>query len=99
MTWAQTIKAEYAALKEDEDLLHNKVLHKRILSTWAQESPKFLGALQKDQMAEELAFVVQERMWQTEEALRKGGMAYPDSLEQAEREELMLEPEAQRPLE
>lgn len=48
------------------------------------------------QVLEDMAFASQERMWQSMEDYRAGGMPPTDVREQAEREHLMLEPELPR---
>lgn len=92
--FAAKIRKEYQALKADENLLHNRDLHRRILMTWQQTSPRMWKNLERMGLAEPLAFVLQERMWQESKRLREAGMPVTDAREQAEREHLMLEPEA-----
>lgn len=91
--WGKEIRQEYQRMQEDEDLVHNKALHLRILKTWERDSPKMWARLQALKVAEEMAFVSQERMWQTARLYREGGMPVTDAREQAEKEHLMLEPE------
>lgn len=86
------IKAERQKY-EQQEVLHNKELHKQILGTWRRDSPKMYRRLVNLKVLDDLAFVCQERMWQTVEQYRKGGMAPTDAREQAELEHLMLEPE------
>lgn len=86
------IKAERQKY-ERQEVLHNKQLHQQILGAWRRDSPKMYKRLKKLKVLDDLAFVCQERMWQTAEQYREGGMPPTDALEQAEREHLMLEPE------
>lgn len=91
----QRIKAEHQKYLADEETLHNQELHKRILLTWQQNSPKMVLRLRTQGVLEALAYVCQQRMWQERKQLIKAGMPLTDAREQAEREHLMLEPEAQ----
>lgn len=91
--WKAEIEKEYASLKANDAVLHNKELHRTILENWKQHSPKMWANLQAAGMTDKLAYVLQERMWVLMNALMKGGMPYTDAQEQAEREILMLEPE------
>lgn len=90
---AMKIKAERQQY-EQEGVIHNKILHKQILATWLRDSPQMHARLQKQKVLEDLAYVSQERMWRQMRAYQDGGMAMTDAKEQAEREHLMLEPEA-----
>ena len=74
---------------------HNLEMHRRILETWRLHSPKMWRSLERNNLAVPLAFVLQQRMWQESKSLREAGMPAPDAREQAERNHLMLEPEAQ----
>jgi hypothetical protein len=91
--WARKIKQEAAALKADEYLLHNRRFHRELLQTWQEHSPVMWERLQKADLADDLAWVLQERMWNRSKELRESGMPIPDAREQAEREFLMREPE------
>lgn len=91
--WVKEIRAEYKRLTEDEMTLHNSGMHQRILDTWREGSPKMWANLVKHNLTEELAFVLQERMWNRQKELMKAGYPVTDAREVAEREELMLEPE------
>lgn len=95
--YSAQIRQEHKTLQQDETVLHNADLHRRILESWKQDSPRMWARLQRAELAEPLAFVVQERMWQERDALVKAGMAMTDAREQAERNHLMLEPEGRRP--
>jgi hypothetical protein len=77
----------------------NNLLHKHILETWRRDSPKMWADLQAagPRMAHKLAFVQQEKMWRRTDELMEGGLPFTDAREMAEREELMLEPEADMP--
>lgn len=91
----QRIKAEHQRLLANEETLHNQDLHKRILATWQQTSPKMHLRLRTQGALEALAFVAQQRMWAEQAQLIKAGTPVTDAREQAERNHLMLEPEAQ----
>lgn len=89
------IELEYRKMRQDENRLHNKPLHEHILATWKRESPKMWAELEKNGMTASLAYVSQQRMWDHQEMLMADGMAVTDAREIAEREHLMLQPEAQ----
>jgi hypothetical protein len=86
------IEAEYRRYKTEE-VLHNTEMQKRILASWKQESPKMWTNLQAQGLTDKMAFVAQERMWRRKDELIKAGYPVTDAREQAEREELMLDPE------
>ncbi|MGH1449665.1 MAG: hypothetical protein ACRBBM_09625 [Pseudomonadaceae bacterium] len=90
---ALRIKAERKQYEEVDEVIHNRDLHSQILSTWRRDSPKMVKELEALNILDDMAFVCQERMWRAEEAFSKGGMYFTDAREQAERENLMLEPE------
>lgn len=90
---ARRIKAERLQYEEDEDVLHNKDLHKRILEVWRRDSPQMTLRLERLGILDDMAFVSQERMWRGMDDYLKSGMPITDAREQAEREHLMLEPE------
>jgi len=92
--WISQIKLEYQRLQRNEEVLHNQVLHRRILKTWREQSPAMWGRLQAAKLTEALAFVMQQRMWQMTDELEAAGYPPTDAREQAEAEHLMLEPEA-----
>lgn len=92
--WIAQIQKEHAALKASEETVHNRDLHQRILSSWKQTSPQMMRKLERAGIVEPLAFVVQQRMWAEQAAMIGQGMAVTDAREQAERNHLMLEPEA-----
>lgn len=93
--WAQEIRQKAKALLEDEEHVHNNVLHKQILATWKAHSPKMWARLQAASLTGPLATVLQARMWDRQEELLKQGVPVTDAREVAEREHLMLEPEAE----
>ncbi|MEN8626077.1 hypothetical protein [Psychrobacter proteolyticus] len=78
---------------EREEVMHNQSLHKEILETWRQDSPQMTARLNKQNLLDDLAFVVQERMWQAKELYQASGMPRSDAKEQAYKDHLMLEPE------
>lgn len=90
--WIAQIKAEWTRYQEEEETV-TMPLHRRILATWKQDSPKMWRRLQAAGIASKLAFVVQVRMWARQKELLKAGYPVTDAREIAEREELMLEPE------
>ena len=89
-----SIDAEYRRYKANEELIHNKDLHQRILTSWEQDSPRMWSSLMAQGLTEKLAFVVQERMWRRQDELMQAGMPVTDAREQAERDELLMEPES-----
>ena len=93
--WMLAIKTEAARLDADEEHLHNNLLHKEILAQWKEHSPAMWKRLEAVNLAEPLAKVLQARMWDRQEELLRGGMPVTDAREQAEKEHLMLEPEAE----
>lgn len=95
--WANEIRAQYKALLEDEEHLHNSLLHQTILETWKRHSPRMHQNLQALQLLTPLAYVLQARMWDREQELLDQGMPVTDAREQAEKENLLLEPEADAP--
>ena len=90
---ALRIKAERKQYQAEE-VIHNPDLHRQILETWRRDSPKMVARLEKQGTLEDLAFVCQERMWRAAKDNRKAGLPVTDAREQAERDHLMLEPEA-----
>lgn len=91
--WRQ-IELEYRQLRQDHLDQHNKVLHQHILQTWERDSPKMWANLQQSPgRANSLAWVLQDRMWKRQEELMSAGLPVTDAREQAEAENLMLEPE------
>jgi len=90
---ALRIKAERKQYQAEE-VIHNPDLHRQILETWRRDSPKMVARLEKQGTLEDLAFVCQERMWRAAKDNRKAGLPVTDAREQAERDNLMLEPEA-----
>ena len=95
--WASEIRAQYKALTEDEEHLHNSLLHQSILETWKRHSPRMHQNLQGLQLLTPLAYVLQSRMWDREQELLDAGMPVTDAREQAEKEILLLEPEDEAP--
>lgn len=95
---AQKIKQERQEY-EKQGVIHNLEMHKMILETWKRDSPKMTARLNKLKVTDELAYVSQERMWQTMTQYQKAKMPPTDAREQAEKEHLMLEPESQEPTE
>ena len=87
------IKAEHQKYLDAGEVVTNP-LHQRILETWKRDSPKMYLRLRSQGVLEAMAFVCQVRMWEESDRLEKAGMPPTDAREQAEREHLMLEPEA-----
>jgi hypothetical protein len=90
------IEAEFRRLKQD-GVMETIPLRDRILATWQKDSPRMWANLQSQGLTEKMAFVVQARMWQRQDELMKAGLPMTDAREEAEREELLLEPETQEP--
>jgi hypothetical protein len=93
--WVAQIEKEYASLKTDEAVPHNKDLHRSILANWKAHSPKMWANLIKDgpDFPDKLAYVLQERMWSQYDSLLKSGLNTTDARRLAEEDNLMLEPE------
>lgn len=88
--WAK----ETAQAARDREEPFNQDLHQQILAAWERERPQMWARLQQQEIADELARAVQSKMWEAETMYRRAGMMYTDARETAEREWLMLEPEA-----
>lgn len=86
------IRAEAEALRE-QDEGYSLELHKQILKAWEVLRPKMWERLTSEGIAEDLALIVQMRMWHAMDQYMKAGMPPTDAREQAERECLMMEPE------
>lgn len=93
--WMRSIRLEAARLDADEEHLHNNLLHKEILAQWKEHSPVMWKHLEAANLADPLAKVLQARMWDRQEELLRAGMPVTDAREQAEKEHLLLEPEAE----
>ena len=93
MGFVRRVRREHRRYQEDPNLLHNEDLHCRILETWKQGSPQFHKDLVAAGVAEEAAFVAQQRMWEERDRLVAAGWALTDAREQAERNHLMLGPD------
>lgn len=93
--WIKAIKAEHQRLMDDEEHLHNNLMHDRIREVWQRDSPKMWARLSMAGLTTPLAYVLQARMWDRQAELIRGGMPVTDAREVAERELLMLEPEAE----
>ena len=91
--WRKRIEQEYLDLTSNEEHLHNQMLHKEILATWKQSSPKMYRRLFLAGIVDKLAYVLQERMFQEMDKLMAAGYPPTDARETAERIHLMLEPE------
>ncbi len=88
--WVKTRAQEIRSSKE----VLNLQLHDKILQTWAKLRPKMMMRLRLQRIAEDLAVVLQAAMWSAVDQYEKAGMPPTDARETAEREWLMLEPEA-----
>lgn len=89
------IKQEAKRLLADEDVTHNRELHRQILASWREQRPAMWQRLQKERAAEPLAVVLQERMWVQMEALIDAGVQMNEARNQAERDHLMLGEESE----
>lgn len=70
--------------------IHNRHLHQRILATWNRDYPQAVEQMKRAGILEDMAFVSQERMWDSADLYRKGGMTFSDARQQAEKDHLML---------
>jgi hypothetical protein len=93
--WLHAIRTEAARLEADEEHVHNNVMHRQILETWKAHSPQMWARLEAVTVTQPLAKVLQARMWNRQEELLRAGMPVTDARELAEKENLMLEPEAE----
>ena len=91
--WVDQILREAAALDADEEHLHNNRMQETILETWKRDSPRMWARLERANLAPALAKVLQARMWERKAELMRAGLPITDAREQAEAENLMLEPE------
>ena len=94
--WADGIRTKYKALKDNEEHLHNNLMHEQILETWKRGSPVMWSNLSRLMLTGPLAYVVQAEMWERKKVLMQAGLPVTDAREQAEKETLMLEPEAEQ---
>jgi precorrin-6B methylase 1 len=92
MDYADGIRQEYQKYLA-QDVIHNSRMQREILETWERDRPKMYQELKEQGILEELAFVVQERMWQEDDRLTKAGMSWTDAREIATASHLMLTPE------
>ena len=93
--WKAQLEQELAQASASPTFVHNQDLHERIVASWKQESPVMWRRLQTAGAGGLLARVLQQRMWTERDRLISSGMPAPDAREQAERDHLMLEPEAE----
>lgn len=96
--WAMAIRAEYDRLKAADELAgpaHPVLRH--VLATWERDSPQMWGNLRRLMLTEQLAQVLLARRYARQKELIDQGMPVTDATEQADREILMLEPEAPEP--
>ena len=87
------VKNRAQEIRRSEEVL-NLQLQEKILKTWAQLRPKMMLRLRLQVIADDLAVVLQAAMWAAVDRYEKAGMPPTDARETAEREWLMLEPEA-----
>lgn len=78
---------------EDEDEMHNKVLHQRIVAAWKMYHKPMWQSLQHLGIGESFAVVQQQRMWEERECLIESGMQVTEATQIAECEHLMLAPD------
>ena len=90
------IRLEARRRRRDPDLIQNQEMHRRLLATWERDRPRMWASLSAAGrgVADDLAFVAQQRMWERRAELMKAGMPLTDARETAEREHLLLTPEA-----
>ena len=88
------VNQNYEEMIRDKEVLHDKVLQKRILTTWKQKSPRMWSEiLNHPGLAERLAYVLQEKMRRERACLIAMGYSPNNAEKEAERRWLMLEPE------
>lgn len=98
--WKAQILKEHRDLtapENEEEFLHNQDLHKRILTAWRQDSAEMWKELMAAGLTNKLAAVLQERMWTEMDDLMEQGYPVTDAREQAERNNLLMEPESEMP--
>ena len=87
------IRLEARRRRRDPDLIQNNDLHRRILATWERGSPKMWASLKAAGVADEAAFLAQQRMWEEQALLIETGVPVTDAREEAEKAHLLLAPE------
>jgi hypothetical protein len=90
-----TLQAEARRRRRDPQLIQNLEMHSRILKSWETERPAMWARLQTQNLSETMAFLAQQRMWEERDRLVEAGMPITDAREEAERNHLLLGPEAE----
>ena len=90
---AHLIRKERQMYEEDEDVLHNRMIHKRIIQMWKQEYPQEVARLEQRNLLDDLAYVVQERMWRTMQEYQDTGWNPADAKMQAQMDHYPLVPD------
>ena len=93
LTSPEWVKQRAQGIRGSEEIL-NLNLHARMLKSWRLTRPKMMFRLRLQGIADDLAVVLQAAMWDAVDRYEKAGMSPTDARETAEREWLMLEPEA-----
>jgi len=93
LTSPEWVKMRAQEIGRSEEVL-NLQLQDKMLKTWARLRPKMMLRLRLQGIAKDLAVVLQAAMWDAVDRYEKAGMPPTDARETAEREWLMLEPEA-----
>ena len=86
----QAIRKERQQYEEDEDVLHNRMLHREIIEMWTREYPQEVERLTKINLLDDLAYVTQERMWRTMDEYMDAGWNPADARMQAELDNYQL---------
>lgn len=87
------------AYQESEGIVagYGQPSQKQLLAWWQVHRPQMVRRLEQRQpgLTLKLAFVLENRMFEQEDEYRQAGMPWPDRREQAERDWLLREPEAE----
>ena len=86
------VRAETLKLEAKETVLSTN-LREQILKAWKAYHPQMLNDLEAMGLSVKFADLMQAKMWEAQEAYSAAGMRWPDSLEQAQREFLMMYPQ------
>jgi|GEM_PF-6363780 len=90
-SWDAQIQEEYERYLNDDDTIHNRIIHQDIINIWKSNSPRMYQRLDAKGMLEAVAYVSQQRMWEAMDDYLEAGYSITDAREQAERDHLMLE--------
>lgn len=89
-------RVEARRRRRDPNCRHDQEMHLRLLTTWERDRPRMWASLMAHgrEVADDMAFVAQQRMLERQAVLMHAGMPVMDAREMAEREHLLLTPEA-----